>query len=170
MAVLEPVPAKVRSIWPPLVLLVASLGYVCWAQEFREIPRMMPTIVGLATAVMAALDLLSRLNNRVAAWLRVTLGADFMNPEIKHNPSLRRESMVFTAMVGFVLTIVIVGILPAVPFFIMMYMRFWGYRSWSISLISAVAILVFVVAVFELALDYELFRGVLFDPRGFDSW
>jgi len=170
MAAPETVPAKVRSIWPPLVLLAAALGYAWWAQDYGQVPRMMPTLVGLATAFLAMLDLLSRLKNRLGAVLRLTLGADFMNPEMGHDPPLGREAAVILAMLGCVLAMLMIGILPTVPLFILLYMRFWGGRPWLASLISSAVVLAFVIAVFELALDYELYRGVLFDPRGFDSW
>lgn len=159
----EPVPPKVRSIWPPVILFAIACGYTFWAQDYGRVPRLMPTVVGMVTAALAVLDLLSRFDNPVGGVIRLALGADFANPEMKHNPALRREAAIVGAMAGCVLAMLVIGILPTVPLFIALYMRFWGGRPWRSSLIAAVAVLVFVVAVFELALDYSLYRGVLFD-------
>ncbi len=166
----QQVPAKVRSIWPPLLLMALALGYAWWAQDYGRGPRLMPTLVGLATATLALLDLLSRGDNRLGAALRLSLGADFSSPEMGHDPAFRRELAMVAAMIGCVLAMLTIGILPAVPLFIALYMRFWGGRPWLAALISALAVLGFVIGVFELALDYRLYRGVLFDPKGFGAW
>lgn len=163
-------PRKIRSVWPPLVLLGAAVGYAIWAQDYGSVPRLMPTLVGGATAILAVLDLLSRLDNQLGAALRLTLGADFRNREMTHDPKLSHEAAMIGWMAGCIMAMLIIGILPAVPIFIALYMRYWGEQPWLQSAISALIVLAFVVAVFELLLDYQLYRGVLFDPKGFGAW
>lgn len=166
----SPVPGKVRSVWPPLIIFAVAVIYTVWAQDYGRVPRMMPTMVGGATAALAVLDLLSRFDTRLGAALRAALGADFANPEMTHDPAFRREMAMVGMMVGCVLLILVIGILPAVPLFIALYMRLWGKRPWRASIISAAAVLGFVIAVFELALDYHLYRGLLFDAVGLGGW
>ena len=170
MADQERVSEHIQSIWPPLVLLVVTVGYVWWAQDYERVSRMMPTLVGLGTAVLAALDLVSRLNNSLGSTVRLSLGADFVSPEMSHDPPLRREAVLILALLGCVFAMMTIGILPTLPLFIIIYMRLWGGRPWLSSFVSAVVVLAFVFIVFELILDYQLYRGVLFDPRGLESW
>jgi hypothetical protein len=49
-------------------------------------------------------------------------------------------------------------------------MRYQGKQSWRNSVLASIGSLLFVVAVFEILLQYNLYRGALFDPRGFDAW
>ena len=164
------VPHKVRSIWPPLLLLALSVGYTIWAQKYGDVPRLMPTIVGVATAILAVLDLLSRFDTRLGHFLKVTMGADFANREMTHDPSLRAEAAQIGWMVGCILAMLTIGILPTIPLFIAGYMRLSGGRPWVSCALSALIVLVFVTVVFEFLLDYQLYRGVLFDARGFGAW
>jgi hypothetical protein len=163
-------PAKVRSIWPPILLFALAVAYTWGAQDYGRIPRLMPTTVGISMAVLAVLDLLSRFDTALGRAIQVTLGADFGSPEMNHDPALRQELAIIGAMLGCVVAMLMIGILPTIPLFIALYMRFWGHRSWLSSLITAVLVLAFVAAVFELALGTTLYRGVLFDPRGFSRW
>lgn len=164
------VPKKIRSIWPPLIIMAVAVGYAIWAQDYSKGPRLMPTLVGVATAVLALLDLVSRLETRVSPILRLTLGADFRNREMSHDPAFRSELAMTGWMIGCILSMLMIGILPTVPLFIAGYMRFWGKQSWKSSILTALAVLGFVVVVFEVLLDYALYRGVLFDPKGFGAW
>jgi hypothetical protein len=166
----DTVPAKIRSIWPPLLLLALSLGYVVWAQDYGAVPSLMPTLVGAATAILSVLDLLSRFDNALGRALQVTLGADFHRREMSHDPAFRDEVIQIGWMVGCIVALLMIGILPTVPLFIIAYMRFSGGQPWVKSAISAIAVLIFVTLVFEVLLDYGLYRGVLFDPKGFGAW
>ncbi len=166
MALLD-TPKKIRSIWPPLLLLALSVIYTVWAQDYGDVPRLMPTVVGVATSLLCVLDLLSRMDNRLGLAIRASLGADFRNREMTHDPKLRHELIQVGWMVGCIAAILLIGILPTVPLFIIGYMLLWGRQPLMITLITAVTVLVFVVVVFEVLLDYRLYRGVLFGAEGF---
>ncbi|MCG6901255.1 MAG: tripartite tricarboxylate transporter TctB family protein [Rhodobacter sp.] len=166
----ETVPRKIRSIWPPLVLMLAAIGMVIWAQDYGRGSRLMPTVVGSLTAVLCVLDLLSRLDNGLGAALRLALGADFRNREMSHDPALRAELGMIGWMVGFIVVMLGIGILPTVPLFIAAYMRLQGKRSWTSAILSALLVFGFVLLVFEILLGTTLYRGVLFDPKGFGAW
>jgi hypothetical protein len=155
----DPVPAKIRSIWPPVIVGAVAVGFTIWAQQYGAIPRRLPTVVGVSMAALAVLDLLSRFDTRLAAWLRLVLGADFANREMKHDPAFPREAAMIGWMVAAIAAIWVLGLLPAIPIYIVAYMRLWGGRPWASSLISAAIVLAFVFIVFELLLDYPLYRG-----------
>jgi predicted permease len=63
-----------------------------------------------------------------------------------------------------------IGILPSIFIFVLVYMRYQGKQSWRNSILASIGNLLFVVAVFEVLLQYNLYRGALFDSRGFDAW
>lgn len=164
------VPAKIRSAWPPLILGAMAAGVTLWAQRYGPVPRLLPTVVGVSLLVLCALDLASRFDTRAGAVLRATLGADFRNREMGHDPVLRAELVQIGWMAGCILLMLAIGILPTVPVFIALYMRRVGGRPWIASILAGLAVLLFVTVVFEMLLDYALYRGLLFDPKGISAW
>jgi len=170
MARNDTTPRHIRSIWPPLLLFALSAGYVVWAQRYGFVPRLVPTIMGTATAILCLIDLVSRLDTALGRAVRVAMGADFDNREMAHDPPVRSEAGQILWMVGCILLMLFIGILPTVPLFILAYMVAFGRRPRGQSLLSALLVFGFVYVVFELLLDYELYRGALFDSAGIAGW
>jgi hypothetical protein len=129
-----------------------------------------PLIVGYATFILCLLDLASRFGGRFAGYLRVFLGADFRQLEMQHSPRLSRELTQAGWMVLCAAGMLFVGILPTVPLYVLLSMRFNGGRPWRAAVTAALAAGSFTYIVFEVLLSYRLYRGVLFDERGFDTW
>ncbi|KMK65037.1 tripartite tricarboxylate transporter TctB family protein [Puniceibacterium sp. IMCC21224] len=164
------IPRKIRAIWPPLLLGAAALGYTIWAQDYGKVARLMPTVVGAVTILLCLLDMVSRLDNRVGRALQIGLGADFNNREMTHDPTVRSELMQIGWMIGCIVAFLLIGILPTIPLFITGYMILRGKQPWLASLISGLVVLGFVVVVFEILLDYRLYRGVLLGAEGLGLW
>jgi len=163
-------PALVRSPLVPVTLFLLSAGYAIWSNHLSEIPRMMPFLVAVVTALLCAFDFLARGDSLFAQKIGHWLGADFSNREMKHNPAISAEIAMLLWMVLCVGLMMFIGILPSVFVFVLIYMRYQGKQSWRNSVIASIGSLLFVVLVFEILLQYNLYRGALFDPRGFDAW
>ena len=163
-------PALVRSPLVPLALFVMSSGFAIWSNQLPEIPRMMPFLVAMITAVLCVLDFLARGKSEFAQKIGHWLGADFINREIKHNPAISAEAVMILWMLLCVSLMMFIGILPSIFIFVLVYMRYQGKQSWRNSILASIGNLLFVVAVFEVLLQYNLYRGALFDSRGFDAW
>ncbi len=160
----------VRSVYPPIVWLVLCAGFVVWSYDLDDVSRAAPLLVGYAGLVLGALDLISRFEGAVPEAVRITMGAGFSHPEITHNPKVSAELTQFGWMTFFVVLLLFIGLLPAVPIYVLASMRNNGRRTWKESVVASVATLAFVFIVFEVFLAFELYRGVLFDERGFDRW
>jgi hypothetical protein len=163
-------PRAVTSIWPAVVLAVFSAGMILWSQNYSPTARMVPSIVGWGMLALCVIDILSRLDLPFSQILRDFWGADFRNREMKHNPTWRAEFGQVAWMASCVVGMLFIGILPTVPLFVMGYMAFHGGRRWTECIVAGVIVFAFVFVVFEVLLDYPLYRGVLFDERGFSSW
>ena len=164
------IPALVRSPLVPVALFVMSGGFAIWSNQLPETPRMMPFLVAAITAILCVFDFLARGNSPFAQKVGHWLGADFSNREMKHNPAISAEIAMLLWMVLCVGLMMFIGILPSVFVFVLIYMRYQGKQSWRNSVIASIGSLLFVVVVFEILLQYNLYRGALFDPRGFDAW
>lgn len=161
---------QVRTPLVPIICLVLSAGFIAWSYAYPPTSRLVPLIVGYATFVLCLLDLASRFDGSFAGWLRVVLGAEFRQLEMRHSPSLSRELTQGGWMVLCVLGMLFIGILPTVPLYVLLSMRLNGGRSWREAALAALVAGSFTFTVFEILLSYRLYRGVLFDERGFDAW
>lgn len=157
----------VGSVRSPLMLLIAAGWFVYWAFDYGETARQLPVLIGAGTSLLIVLDVLSRLPGRLGTLTRSALGAGFQDRELKHVPSWRAELMQLAWITVCVIGIIAIGILPAVTLYVLFYMLVQGRQGWLSSVIIAAVVLGMVALVFEVALDYELYRGILFDPDGF---
>lgn len=164
------VPAMVRSIYPPLLLIVLSIVMIVWSYGFNETARTVPLLVGYGLLFLSGIDFYCRLDLPFANLLSDFWGADFRNPEMSHNPDWKAEAAQILWITGCVAAMLLIGILPTAPLFVMSYMAVNGSRRWPECLAGGAAVFGFVYVVFELLLDYQLYRGVLFDERGFANW
>lgn len=163
-------PKAVRSVWPAAVLAGFAILMIVWSGGYNETARLVPRLVGWAMLILCAIDILSRLDLPFSQLLKDFWGADFRNREMKHNPRWMAELGQFMWITGLVAGMMTVGILPSVPAFVMAYMAFHGGRRWLECLVAGAVVFGFVFVVFEVLLDYTLYRGLLFDDRGFSNW
>ena len=163
-------PKAVRSIYPPLVLIAVAFLMIVWSQRYNETARLVPLLVSFTLLVLAFFDLVCRFDAPFIGPLRDFCGADFQNREMKHDPSPAAEVSQVLWMVGCVAGMMLIGILPTIPIFILFYIVINGRRPWLESLIVTAIVFAFVYVVFEILLDYQLYRGAFFDERGFQGW
>ena len=164
------VPGVVRSIYPPLVLIAAAIIMIVWSGRYNETARQVPLLVSWALLILAGFDLVCRFDRRGLRPLRDFWGADFQNREMKHDPAPAAELLQVAWMTACVVGMMLIGILPTLPVFIFFYIAVQGRRPWFESLIVTAVVFSFVYLVFEVLLDYPLYRGALFDERGFQAW
>jgi hypothetical protein len=162
------IPTGANSIYPPILLLIVAGLFIYSTYDYGETARRLPLLIGTGTLVLIVLDFLSRFHSRVGALIRLALGAGFQDPEMKHDPRWRSEIMQVFWVAFCVISILLVGILPTVPTFIFLYMLIQGKQTFVFSLMVSVLVILIVVLVFEIFLDYDLYRGILFNREGFE--
>ena len=68
----------------------------------------------------------------------------------------------------YVISIVLIGILPTVPIFIFSYMVIQGKQTFVASLVVSILTVLVIGLVFEIFLEYDLYTGMLFNQDGFE--
>jgi hypothetical protein len=164
------VSSGVRSVWPAVVIAVIAAGFIVWSYQYSPQSRFVPLIVGYAMLALGLLDLASRTQTRLGQSVRAATGADFANPELKHTPPVGRELTQAGWVIGCVVSMILIGILPTVPLYVLASMRLNGRRPWKEAIIAATVAGLFVFVIFEVFLSYTLYRGVFVDRRGFAIW
>ena len=163
-------PRLVRSVAAPLVLIALWVAVIVWAWGYNATARQVPLLVGGTMLVLSLIDFITRFDVPRLRLLRDFWGADFRHREMQHNPPVVAELLQAAWMIGCVAAMLSIGILPAVPIFVFCYMTLHGRRRLVEAAAAAAIVFGFVYLVFEVLLEYRLYRGVLFDPRGFTAW
>ncbi|NNC77399.1 MAG: hypothetical protein HKN77_05500 [Woeseiaceae bacterium] len=160
-----PLKSNGTSFIPPIVLAVIAAAMISGALDFGTTARRLPLLIGSATLALIVIDFLSRFENSVGRFLRAAIGADFRDPEMQHTPRWQAEITQVSCLALVLGGIVIFGFLAAIPSFIFFYMLVQGKQSILRSALVSTGIVVLIAMLFEIILDYDLYRGVLFDSN-----
>lgn len=156
-----------RNLYVSLIVLALMVGFLFWALDFDPRGRMMPVLVAWIGIVLATLDVIAHTDNKVGRWLALVLSGTFEEMRRTEDPAVRsarfrREVAACLWMLAAVALVFVVGFLPAIPVYIFAYMLIYGKRSVRQSGITALVTVFFVWLVFEIFLQYEIYRGILF--------
>jgi hypothetical protein len=155
------------------VLLFAFLIYV--SMGYNQLARLVPIVVlvpGLGFALIQfILDLRAALRSEKPASAEThttaaeATAADKPKEEKKEKLSpqekRRRELVGIGWLLAFFVMIVLFGLIPAIPLFVLVFMRFFGGESWRLSVGFAVVCWAFVYGVFVWGLRNEMYPGIL---------
>jgi hypothetical protein len=122
--------------------------------------RNFPLIVGYSGIVLCVLDILSVGETPIGQTIARFFGSRLDVAAMSGRP-LKREIAAFAAMGAGVLGIWLLGFLVASPVFVTVWMLVGG-KSLKGAFYGGVVTLAFVYLLFEVAFQYELFRGVVF--------
>ena len=149
---------------PPALFFVLALGFTAMTGQFSQAARAVPRLIGITMLVLCGLDLLSRLGTPtgrlIARWLNPA-GLE-EGPPTPDARLARRQTAATVAVIAFVATLVICGILPAVALFTLLAPRFGGRLGWPRSLAIAAAMTALIWLLFAQILGLKLFPGLLF--------
>jgi hypothetical protein len=150
---------------PPAVLWLLSVAFLVGAYGFNPASAAMPILIGWVMVVLTALDLVTRMRGRLGDLLARALNPSSLS-EV-HEPASPgravRQLVVVATLLVYLAAMVLVGVLPTVPVFMLLALRFGARRGWLFSLVGAAVMLLLVWAVFARLLGLEIFPGLLFD-------
>lgn len=87
---------------------------------------------------------------------------------MQHNLRWHAEVVQVGWLLCCVIAMALFGILITIPLFVFLYLVLQGRRKIGFSLLVAALVVVAVGFVFEFALEYELYRGMLLNRDGFE--
>ncbi len=163
-------PHAVTSIWPALVLLVFAVVVFGVAWGYPPVAARFPTMVAGAMIVLALLDIWSRTTLPGARLVETFGGTGFRRREMMHNPSFANQAACIGWIAAGFALMATIGILAASALFCAAFVRLRGHRPLLVAALVGAVVLVFQVAVFEWALDYELYRGLFLTRGGISAW
>lgn len=87
---------------------------------------------------------------------------------MQHDPHWHAEVVQVGWLLCCVIAMALFGILIAIPLFVFLYLVLQGRQKIGFSALIAVLVVVAVGSVFEIFLEYELYRGMLLNRDGFE--
>jgi len=141
-----------------MLFLLFVLGWSLFAMEYFEsklLPLLIGSIVLVLSAVQLGIEIAARREPKLIEGGDEGDGADVPEEDA-------RQYLIHGAWVGaFVLGIYVLGFTAAVSVFVLLYMKRLGTK-WRDAIIFAIIVPAFLYGLFELALDIELYRGLVF--------
>lgn len=163
------VPWLIRSVVPPVVLMVVGALLLNTALGFQAEAGAFPVAVSTLLIVFAVFDAWCRTSLPGAEFMTAFWGAELTHREMPHDPPFKMEVIQIAWIVACGAGMAFVGILPTVAVYTAGYVWFAG-RTLRVALFSGLGTLACIYGVFELGLGYELYRGAFFTPGGMAAW
>jgi hypothetical protein len=150
----------------PVGLLALAAGFTAAAEQYGAASRTVPQLIGGATMLFCALDILSRSETpwgrRIAASLNPAGLTEAGSVAERHRSQRRRQGIAVGGIAGFTLALVLVGLLPSVAAFVTLALRCGAGQGWRTSLLIAAAVTLMVWLLFAVLLRLVPFPGLLF--------
>lgn len=144
-----------------MVLMLVIIGNALTMRYFssKMLPLLISGTIFFLAAIQLSRELLTKGEPKASVSEEVTGGGE-------RKETWYGYSLVSAYVIGFFLTIYLLNFIIAIPLFILAYMKTHGTR-WRVAITSAIVITVLIYVVFELALDLELYQGLLFTWLGY---
>lgn len=150
------------ALWFAFALLGFFLLFVDETYEYTGKVRLFPLMIGYVGIAFSIFDILSLTNSRVGSFVTGMFGKAFDVRNLEGRV-VSREVAVIAAMCLIVVVILVLGFLPATLLVVMIWMLVAGGKSLKAAVLTGLGSLVFVYGLFELVLQYELYRGLLWE-------
>ncbi len=155
---------KASDYAPPVVILIITLVYLATAYTYSPEARAFPATVAWASLVFASLDIVSRTKTpagqMLVRWFNPAAAAEKSGAHPSYPVS--KQLIAIGWVVAFVVLMIFMGILVAVPALVFASMLLRGKFSWWFSALIAASVTGGIWFVFEQVLMLELYRGLLF--------
>ena len=150
-----------------LVIIVIVLFMILWSlfgMKYGYQSKLMPVSIGSLVILLSAIGLWQETKAARSSGTAATEGTG--QPGVMGQETWRGYLLNLGWVVGFLLGIYLLGYLIAIPLFVLLYMKRLGAR-WLTAIISAVVTTGLIYALFEIALELKLYRGLLGGWLGF---
>ncbi|MDH3281570.1 MAG: tripartite tricarboxylate transporter permease, partial [Gammaproteobacteria bacterium] len=136
------------------VFIIVALGLALTEiPEWNSASRIVPTIIvgiGLCLTVLSlAIDLTYRPAAEHTRGDAIHMDLESGTGHLPRRVVLSRAAIFFAWLLGLMISMAVVGLIPSIPIFVILFMRLEGLEPWRITVTQAVGITVFVWLLFD---------------------
>lgn len=151
-------PPWYREQLPSIAILVFILGYLLSGYlTLDDTTRFVPLLAGSVTLLLLIIDVLRTVLDK-----NKSSGGATTSGERPAKATPRREMAAILFVIGGVAAIYVLGFLVALPLYLFASIAYLGQQPKKAAFVVAALTSLCIYLVFEVALDYDLFAGVLF--------
>jgi hypothetical protein len=145
---------RLNTILPSVLIILFVIGYLITAYLTLDVTsRRVPVLTGFVTLVLLAIDVLRDVSTGAARSVSGKAGIQV---------SRGREITAILFVAGGVAGIYLIGFLAAIPLYLIISISYLGAQPLRVAVIVALIASLSIYMIFELALAYRLFPGILF--------
>ena len=155
----------VSAFIAPLILLTFTIIFLFWAYTYGERARMVPVIVGWSMIILCILDVIAVSDSKVGKAVKTFFTGTIIG-EAAAEKSDTPTRKIIVAMLwpsSFVALVYFFGFVLLIPFYVFLFVVVQGRKPMKQGLLSAIITTAFIYIVFEKLLQYEVYKGLLFD-------
>jgi len=157
----------VHAFYMLLLLIIGSMSVQAfdWGMAAKIVPLIVGGVGVVACAASLGNDVLRHRDVHVDGAKHAKMHMDVVTNLGGLPPRIimLRGTAFFAWLIGFLVSMALIGLIPTVPIFIILYMRLEGPERWPITLIIAAVMTVFIYAVFDRLLSVPWPGSVLGD-------
>ena len=148
------------ALWFAFALLGFFLFFLYETYGYTGKVRTFPLLISYMGILFSIFDILSLTASKAGTFVTSMFGKAFDVRNLDGR-DVKREIIVLLSMCLIVVAILVLGFLAACPLVVAGWMILAGGKSWKAAILTALGSLVFVYGLFELVLQYELYRGLI---------
>lgn len=152
---------NLRCVFSLAVAGVAAYAlYAAWSWPFRT--ALFPRVIALPILLLAALEFVLNLSGAEA--MRVGHAVDFqLTDTVEPMLAKRRTIAILLWTLGFLVLILLIGFPLAVPTFFLVYLKWAGGESWTVTLSLTALAWLFMEGLFNRFLHIPFAEGLIFN-------
>ena len=142
-----------------LAILLAGIWALAATRDWRLQTALYPRVIGVPLVILAAIEVVLSLRGKEEEQRQAVDTA--LSDSVPADIAARRTAVAFAWLLGFFLTIVLVGFPVAVPLFVLAFLRVQGRESWMLSVVLAAGAWLAFYLVFNKVLHLPFTEGLL---------
>lgn len=148
----------------PFLVLVAAVGMLAWSYQYDGRTRLVPALTAWTLVGFGVLDLVAATGTRMGDYIKAFFTGSLAGPEDDEGDAqpMGRILKACAWVAGYLAALALGGFHLVTPIYVFCYVLWRGKLPVRRALIAAIATEAFIAFTFEWAMEFRLFRGVLF--------
>jgi hypothetical protein len=153
---------RTRNLYASLLILAIAIAFQAMTYGLPANNRMVPALVGWIAIVLCVLDVIAHTETAAGRWIARVMSGSAHIAAAKPGPGLAAELRAFLWIALACAGVALFGFMWTIPVYIFAYTVIQGRKPMILAGLTALGATFSIWVAFELLLEYEIYRGLLF--------